>query len=241
MKNINICIPTLNRYDLCQKAIDSFYDISNKLIPSKIFIMDNGIHDTIAYPFIINSLDISDLDENDSSIKEYIDQNDLCVFDPKINLGVAASWNWFIKNTSPSFCEDNTSFWIIANDDIIFYSTTLYNLVQAINKYPYMILGNGGAWSLMALHNNVISKIGLFDENFYPAYFEDNDYHHRMKLENLDFKIPGTVAYNHATSSTIKAYSPERMKKHHHDFKCNRQYFINKWGNDPTKLGSKLP
>ena len=37
------------------------------------------------------------------------------------------------------------------------------------------------------LTNKIFDKVGLFDENIYPAYFEDNDYWKRILLSSEKF------------------------------------------------------
>lgn len=73
-------------------------------------------------------------------------------------------------------------------------------------------------------------KIGTFDENFRPAYFEDNDTHRRINLlgymalnVNAPFYHFGSVTQNwNNTPSCV----PEQ-------FELNRQYYSVKWGGVP--------
>ena len=77
----------------------------------------------------------------------------------------------------------------------------------------------------------VIEKVGFFDENFYPAYFDDNDYRWRTKTAKADLdKYP--VKYEHDTSSTIK-YSAHYKKCNQKTFQKAGRYYITKWGGGP--------
>lgn len=54
------------------------------------------------------------------------------------------------------------------------------SIIQS-NKFPLFGIGFtnlccGGQWSAFAITKKMVEKVGLFDENFYPLYFEDFDY-----------------------------------------------------------------
>jgi hypothetical protein len=75
--------------------------------------------------------------------------------------------------------------------------------------------------------------VGLFDENFVPAYFEDNDFDYRCRLAEVPFTgLPAGMS--HKISSTL------RSSKHYQDansytFPLNREYFRQKWGGSPYR------
>jgi GT2 family glycosyltransferase len=79
----------------------------------------------------------------------------------------------------------------------------------------------------------LIEKIGLLDENFFPGYFEDNDYKRRMMVSNL--RIP-TIQLDaeHDRSSTLNS-SNDFKKKNQFTFQKNYEYYIKKWGGGPNK------
>ena len=45
---------------------------------------------------------------------------------------------------------------------------------------------------------------GLFDQKYYPAYFEDNDFHYRLKMAKMRAVKVNTALYYHYGSRTIK-------------------------------------
>ena len=50
-------------------------------------------------------------------------------------------------------------------------------------------------WNFFAINVWAISKVGWFDENFYPAYKEDQDYAYRCRLAGVQRKdLPGARA-----------------------------------------------
>jgi GT2 family glycosyltransferase len=154
------------------------------------------------------------------------------------NLGVAASWNLFLKI---AFEIKDYSAVIIANDDIILGNNTLQSILEKAKEFPDAVISagpedsRGNEFSLFYIPRSVHELIGNFDEQFYPAYFEDNDYQYRMKLNNVPLIKSGGDAYYHKGSATINTYTPERMKKHHHDFDENEFRYVQTWGGIPGK------
>ena len=72
------------------------------------------------------------------------------------------------------------------------------------------------------LKPSAISSIGLMDENFYPGYFEDNDYRYRQRLSGT-FLEYCPLPSKHLTSSTLKS-SPIFQRKNHMTFQRNLDY-----------------
>lgn len=73
---------------------------------------------------------------------------------------------------------------------------------------------------------------GFFDEHFFPAYFEDNDYHYRMKQKDLKALKTNLAMYFHYGSRTIEA-DEEVKTQSNTGYTINREYYINKWGGRP--------
>jgi GT2 family glycosyltransferase len=76
-------------------------------------------------------------------------------------------------------------------------------------------------------------RVGRFDERFYPAYFEDNDYHRRMKLAGIKEAFVEDTGYEHVGSATLKSFSPEETQEHHRNFVRLRELYVLKWGGLP--------
>ena len=73
---------------------------------------------------------------------------------------------------------------------------------------------------------------GFFDEHYFPAYFEDNDYHWRMKQRKLKALKTNLAMYFHYGSRTIEA--DEKVKAQSNTgYTINREYYIKKWGGRP--------
>ena len=66
------------------------------------------------------------------------------------------------------------------------------------------VADNGAPWCAFGISEHVVSVVGLFDEVFYPAYFEDTDYARRAReYMGEDVIYNSGVKFNHANSSTI--------------------------------------
>jgi GT2 family glycosyltransferase len=95
-------------------------------------------------------------------------------------------------------------------------------------------------FSCFAINRYCIERVGYFDEAFYPAYFEDNDYHHRMKLENLNATCNYGNYFFHFGSRTRQSdakftdYIKGRYLK-------NQAYYLKKWGGLPGFEKYKTP
>lgn len=74
--------------------------------------------------------------------------------------------------------------------------------------------------------------VGEFDENFNPAYFEDNDYHRRVDLLGLRAEGDRAAVMYHYGSQTQNAVSNKPVVPPP-QFVKNRQYYVEKWGGEP--------
>lgn len=212
---VNLCIPTLKRYDLLMKCLESAE--AGTLKPEKYYIIDNG-----------NNLPFDKLPES------FTDK--IFVVKTRHNLGVARSWNWFFDNV-----EDNI---LISNDDIEFYEDSIEKLMDGFDE-NFSIYPSEGATSFSCICHprKIINDVGYFDETLSPfyGYFEDNDYHYRMLLKGYTIKdIPG-CRVKHENSGTMKWYTPTEMQIHHEKFRAARARYLAKWGGEPAMEKYKIP
>lgn len=164
------------------------------------------------------------------------------------NLGVAASWNLLIKTNILA------PYWIITNHDIAFTPGLLEEFyVKAQDSKIGMIHGSGGdfgqgAYDLFLIKDWAIQKLGLFDENFYPAYCEDADYIMRYTRWSWDYpedpigKIAGLERlYYHGNALSnnsdyyqqggqTKKITAELTRKLDEVHYTNWEYMNEKWG-----------
>jgi GT2 family glycosyltransferase len=216
---IAYCIPTYNSFDRCVEAIHAV--MRGTVIPDKLIIADDsgtGAALEVLVPVL----------------KEYHEQGrivSLLVHERRC--GVAASWNQLMQTTD---CE----YTIIANDDAIVHVHTIEAFITAAREQPDQVFFagdgySGNTFSLFLLTRTGYDKIGVFDETFFPAYFEDNDYSRRITLAGYKHVIVDKATYGHVGSSTLHRYSDAEREKHHQQFRANRDYYLYKWGGEPGK------
>ena len=206
-KNVNLCIPTLNRYDLIWECVRSAYEGTVK--PDNVFIIDNG-----------------------GSLERIPEFPDVYLYRQEQNIGVAASWNAFISNVE--------EYRLICNDDIKFYSQTIETLLENYDEnhitYAFSYKDQANSFSCFLLSDKIIKAVGLFDDSISPgyAYFEDNDYSHRLSKEGFGSK-PVLCEIEHTGSATLKKYTSTETQLHHHLFRIAQRNYIDKWGGLPGK------
>jgi GT2 family glycosyltransferase len=69
----------------------------------------------------------------------------------------------------------------------------------------------------------VVGKVGLFDEGFYPAYFEDNDYQRRCERAGVQISYGPDV--DHKNSSTLKTEGAGFAGPNDRSFRANSLLF----------------
>ncbi len=221
---IPICIPTLNRgHDRLQALLETALRDDNEMLPSKIIILDNGNQ----FP---DAIDVSEFEDKDPELLRILSvPEQVLVVTARLNIGVAGSWNWFLNNVP---MEHGSM--LICNDDITFEKKTLRMFYEEIQKPDAHFVLALGVWAAFIITEELHKATGGFDENFYPAYFEDNDYHYRMKMLGYDITEVPEIPCGHKNSSTLAAFNEEEKQAHHANFRKNRSYYNDKWGGLPT-------
>jgi GT2 family glycosyltransferase len=93
------------------------------------------------------------------------------------NLGVSGSWNLGIK------LYPYAQYWMFSSVDTKFLPETLPKFNDLSNSDR--MVRSTASYNCFTLGENIVKRVGLFDEYIYPAYFEDNDYEERMTLEGI--------------------------------------------------------
>jgi GT2 family glycosyltransferase len=203
----NLIIPVLNRYDLLQRCLMSI-DFPVK----HLLIIDNGSSN--------NPVD------TEVAISDYVEMTTYLPM--PANLGVAASWNLGIK----SFPHDDR--WFFASNDVEFGPGALQQLSEA--RTDEITLSKGFPfWQVFSLGYEAVSRLGLFDEGFYPAYFEDNDYQRRADAAGVPIRKLDLLL-EHDNSSTIRS-SSLYTERNDRSFRNNQIYFGEKELNDDYSAG----
>jgi hypothetical protein len=152
-----------------------------------------------------------------------VTRTDYEVHRPERNLGVAGSWNHILRIDAP--------WWAIVNFDLTFGSGDLDHLASFMDEQTGPMVALLGTFSAFGINRQAIELAGYFDENFHPAYFEDNDFDYRCRMTGVDMKnLPSGLL--HRTSSTIGS-SPVYSRENARTFPYNARYYMDKWGGSP--------
>jgi len=182
------------------------YDLLQRMISS------------IDYP--IRHLFIIDNGDGPSEILEIPDWVREVTYSPMpSNLGVAASWNLGIK----TFPHHNR--WFFSSSDMYYEKGALEKLGAAptdrvtLSDVPPF-------FQTFVIGEEVIETVGLFDEIYYPAYFEDNDFLRRLDYAGIPVnKI--SLPIGHDNSSTINS-DPDLLALNGKTFATNRDIYRHK-------------
>lgn len=193
----NLIVPVLNRYDLLNRMLASIdYPIRD------LVIIDNGGQ----FEHLFGRPEL-----------EHVDR--LTLLTLPSNLGVAASWNLGIKILP------HDRVWHFGSNDVVYRPGALEMLSEA-TEGSLTLSTAFPLWHTFAIGERVIEAVGLFDERFYPAYFEDNDMEHRVKMAGLPVThLP--IDTLHDNSSTLHS-NPTFSEHNQRTFLANERLFRQK-------------
>lgn len=141
------------------------------------------------------------------------------VLDMPNNFGVAASWNLGIK--SFPFAE----WWMFASDDVTFAPGALEMFAKECGPDRLTISSSWPHFQFFAVGENVVKAVGLFDENLYPANFEDDDYLLRVKRAGFEV-VEVDVPHDHIKQATV--FHPEFAGMNDRTYSANETYWHEK-------------
>jgi GT2 family glycosyltransferase len=144
------------------------------------------------------------------------------------NLGVAASWNYILRQYST---------WnvLMSGDDVVVQPDTIEKMLTGAERSQRLMMVASGAssFAFFLAKPGLVEKVGYFDEKFWPAYYEDNDFHRRMQLVGEDYELAEGAVVSHDVSSTLNSLPPEEKKKFEAEIDKNSRYYGIKWGGPP--------
>lgn len=240
---ITVVIPVFNLYlEFTKNCIKS---ILNQNVPDE---------------YNVNILVINNCstDNTSNEVKELISYNlPIQIIDNPENYGCAKSWN---QGSKVAF-DEGSDYVFIINNDVLFQRSCIANLVKRLELNDDVILVSAKhvntpeevnhelvlpftevespSFSAFMIGCNCWGLIGNFDEEFKPAYFEDNDYHYRIKLAGKKAITTSTAIYHHFGSRTQNQLPGGVCRSQ--QFENNRAYFAKKWGGVPGKEIYKTP
>lgn len=157
-------------------------------------------------------------------------------FDYGVNRGLAKSANQAFHQ---GYVIDHMDVMLTANDDVMPAPGDILKIARAAyhNRDKWIVEGMGTVrgerarveWALAAVNPIAFEKVGYFDENFFPAYYEDTDYRYRAKLAGLETLTVEDTDIRHIGSASIKLTS---QVAHSEFFRRNQSYYLRKWGSE---------
>ena len=173
---------------------------------------------SIDYP--IRHLFIIDNGEGPSEILEIPDWVREVTYSPMPNnLGVAASWNLGIKSLPHS------NRWFFSSSDMYYEKGALEKLSSALTT-ELTLCDVPPYFQTFVIGEEVIDRIGLFDEMLDPAYFEENDLLRRLGKEGIPVRKI-SIPIGHDNSSTINS-DPKLLAANTETFATNRDIYKHK-------------
>jgi GT2 family glycosyltransferase len=162
------------------------------------------------------------------------------------NRGLAKSWNEGILAGYAA----GADVVIVCNDDMLPGEGDIEAVAAAAmeqrgeGNLTYMVTGRmfdkgldeyrPSGHGFFAIQPLALETIGMYDEQFFPIYFEDMDYDYRARISGLSkFHVDDTDLV-HQGSANINII-PDLMEQHHQTFTANKAYYIKKWGGEPGK------
>lgn len=124
---------------------------------------------------------------------------------------------------------------LLCNDDIVFAPDTIGAMLSLARRTPRAGIVSaieGERFACYWLSQDAYRNVGPFDEQFAPAYFEDNDYARRLTLAGWLLAVAPS-AVMHGGSRTLASYTPAERRVHDAQFEANKARYLRKWGGLP--------
>ena len=154
-------------------------------------------------------------------------EENFMIYRPEENMGVAKSWNMLMDYSE----KIGATLVLMLNDDIYLgkNENDLNMLIK--NDLDADFINSFHNWCSYILRVDMWNKAGKFDEEFFPAYFEDNSFDYKMTLKGAkkswtSFLDP--IVYRNSMSI---AKDPTLNQK----FMQNREMYVQMWGGLPTQ------
>lgn len=163
---------------------------------------------------------------------------------------VAKGWNSGILAAMEGRCD----YILVINEDIVLKNNAIDRIVAFAKEHPEFVMWSMGQtpdlfnidtceedenwsehpnFSSFLVKNDFFDHVGTFDENYEPAYYEDNDMHARLALAGKQAVIYGGARFFHFGSRTTNS-DPMLKVQMPPKFRANANRFVEKWGRSPA-------
>lgn len=145
------------------------------------------------------------------------------------NLGVAASWNLAIKTAH------RDPFVMVCSDDMTWPEGAMDRLAGMSGEDRLVVSQTWPHWCAFTIGMGVVAKVGLFDEGYYPAYFEDTDYERRLQRAGVEL-LRGP-AVGHENASTLNTPGAGFASQNNRSYQANSALYRDDrhYGFDPFR------
>jgi GT2 family glycosyltransferase len=142
-------------------------------------------------------------------------------------LGLVGAWNLIVKSTPYA------PYWVLINDDAWFEPGSLARIEAEVDTEALNFLGCTPEWSAPVFGEGMVRKVGLYDERFYPLYFDDNDLERRVVSADVPI-VRHNIPIGHVNSASL---DPVKNVK---SFQTNSELFRSKAAENDNSWGWDL-
>lgn len=184
-----------------------------------------------------------------------------------VNLGCSPAWNWGVRDSFEKGCDyvivlnNDTLLHPEAIDRLVDRfekekelgktDIVMITCLDATGEcvIPTLVFGLNASekegvpesehpcFSAFMINRKCWEEVGEFDEGFFPAYYEDNDYHYRIKLAGLKaVTLPSAIFYHYGSRTQNESESKPIANSGD-----TGKYFFRKWGDMPGRELYKNP
>jgi GT2 family glycosyltransferase len=194
---------TLNRFDLAERLLRSIDYPVEHLV-----IIDN-----------------SGLQEWEPVKPKLVDK--MWVIRVPFGLGLVGAWNLVVKSTPYA------RYWVLVNDDAWFAPDSLETIAKEVNTDALNFVDIVPAWSCVVFGEGMVEKVGLYDERFYPLYFDDNDLERRVDQAEVPKTYIQAKVFHQNSSTLNSGYQAQNQKS----YVANHTLFESKGREDDFSQG----
>lgn len=146
-------------------------------------------------------------------------ENDFAIYRPVSNLNVSGSWNAIMDYAD----KRGATHVFMLNDDIV-SGVREQKVIELINYSKKDFINSQLNWCAFILSVKAWKKVGKFEEEMFPNYFNDNDYYMRLKMHNIPmiwtnhlnpaiYRNSQTIAKDPTLNSKFTEYENNYIKK----------------------------
>lgn len=149
------------------------------------------------------------------------------------NFGVAGSWNRILERFQGD-C-------VVCNSDIEFAPTVLAEAWREVHRRPELVLQWLSSHACFYAGSDFMAKAGWFDENFYPAYHEDQEMtlrRYQLGVKGVNVPGLGEELVRHACSQTLQTSAPGQRRFIQVAMRRAEAYLRRRWGALPPPGGA---